>query len=367
MHFVMELELVYLKLIGVIFFILAGIEVFIFSINNRKNRIKKEMKNLIINEIMIGSLFIFNGIIFPFIFSNSIQQLDFGLISKQIIEGQTYYLIMIGLISGIVSYFILILMWALRNYKKNRLISKSEWEKQFLNKVSHRRTPTEEFKRKYFPIIIGLVIISIHLVLNAFKELELIISWNQGFVEMLIQYMFLVTVLFLTFIKENIRLININLLSEYIKKQAPYRYFRQEFYTFTSRMPLFLSIIPFVYFGNSVFYTVAIIATLSDSSASIIGKQFSKFHPDFPPNKKTPEGHIAGFLITFLIIFIVNLTNPFNEINKNEINIIAFGVALIFLLIDVYGKYISDNILNPVLCGLTLVGLLIIFQKIEFI
>ncbi|MHA1340595.1 MAG: hypothetical protein ACTSRZ_10485 [Promethearchaeota archaeon] len=354
------------KIIGMTLFIICGIIILIFSIRTRHTEIKVAKKSILLNEILIGALFIFNGIIFPILFSRHIVESDFHSIPATTIEAQTYFLCIVGLVLGFIIYSFLILFWWYRNHKKNQLISREEWKKEFFDKITHRRKPSEEFRRKYFPLFIGFSIIIVHITFSMVEFINSKILWSTSYVEVFIQYMILLIALFLTFVKENIRLRNINLLTNELRKKAPKKYVREEFYTFTSRMPLFLSVLPFIYFGNNIFYIIALIGTISDSSASIIGKQFSKFHPDHPPDEKVAEGHIAGFIITFLIIFVVNFSHPFIEMTNNEINIMAFIVALVFMLIDIYRKrlQISDNILNPIFCGLSLVGIQTIFQVI---
>jgi len=130
---------------------------------------------------------------------------------------------------------------------------------------------------------------------------------------------------------------------------------RDEIYELSATAALTLAFVPIFFFPISVFAAAALIASIGDGAASLIGIRFGKRH--FPKkSKKTIIGYIAGFLgslITALIIYCI--FEPSMAFLK--ILILSFSGALVFLIVDLLNLKINDNILNPIFCGLVM-GLL---------
>ncbi|MEJ2248420.1 MAG: hypothetical protein P8Y70_00940 [Candidatus Lokiarchaeota archaeon] len=138
-----------------------------------------------------------------------------------------------------------------------------------------------------------------------------------------------------------------NLLSKSMKER--------EFYEFTKPVAMVLALAPIYFLNFSIFVSVALISTVGDGAASIIGLKFGKFN--FPKNSnKTITGYIAGFFTSFIVAFI-GLTVFKSSFSINEVLFLSFIGALAFLIIDLANVNIDDNILNPLLCG----GLMAIF------
>ena len=75
---------------------------------------------------------------------------------------------------------------------------------------------------------------------------------------------------------------------------------------------------------------------------------------NFPKNtNKTIIGYIAGFIVSFIITFIC-LIIFMNFMTFFKIISIAIGGAFTFFAIDLSNIKIDDNILNPLLSGLTM-------------
>jgi len=123
-----------------------------------------------------------------------------------------------------------------------------------------------------------------------------------------------------------------------------------EIYEFTKPVALVLSFVPIFFLPMSIFSSAALISTLGDGAASILGIRFGK--KTFPKgSKKTIIGYLAGFLSSLgcsIIVFLI--FEPFMPIIK--LSIISVSGALTFLTIDLLNLKIDDNITNPILCGL---------------
>ena len=121
---------------------------------------------------------------------------------------------------------------------------------------------------------------------------------------------------------------------------------RREIFEFTKPASLVLAMAPTFIFPFGVFSAAALIATLGDGAASVIGMRFGKKH--FPKNSsKTIMGYIGGFLASFgisipcLLIFDAHL-------GISKILIIAFAGACVFFIVDLLNLDIDDNMLNPI-------------------
>lgn len=125
---------------------------------------------------------------------------------------------------------------------------------------------------------------------------------------------------------------------------------RKELFEFVKPVSLVIAMVPALFFPFGVFISVALIATLADGAASLIGKKYGKRHfPKFSP--KTLEGYIGGFIAAFGIAFGCLLIFEFNNIEILEMIIISFSGAAIFLIIDLLSLEIDDNMLNPLFCA----------------
>ncbi|MFX1280295.1 MAG: hypothetical protein ACFFA3_12840 [Promethearchaeota archaeon] len=127
---------------------------------------------------------------------------------------------------------------------------------------------------------------------------------------------------------------------------------KNEIYEFTKPVALVLSLVPILFLPFSIFTAVALIATLGDGAASIIGLRFGKLHIPKSSNK-TLIGYISGFLVSFFIVF-VSLWAFEHLLKIIEIIFISFSGALVFFFVDVFNHEIDDNILNPILCALVM-------------
>jgi dolichol kinase len=104
----------------------------------------------------------------------------------------------------------------------------------------------------------------------------------------------------------------------------------------------YLNVYPFEYAEAAIIATV-----IGDAAAAIVGKSFGTHQLIFT-EKKTVEGAIAGFLVTWIVssTFLALVQIDFAPI-------LGLGIALVFLLTDLRENpptdLLCDNILNPIL------------------
>ena len=120
---------------------------------------------------------------------------------------------------------------------------------------------------------------------------------------------------------------------------------------FTKPVPLILALVPIFFWAPfSIFTAAALIASLGDGAASLIGLRFGKTH--FPKNSsKTVFGYLSGFFVSFGVTFFAFWLFD-SWIGLGNLFILAFGGALGFLLVDLSNLSLDDNILNPIVSSL---------------
>ena len=105
-----------------------------------------------------------------------------------------------------------------------------------------------------------------------------------------------------------------------------------------------------------VFFTAIWASCIADSFASLIGNKWGKhrwgaYHiGKFP--QKTVEGTLGGGLVMLLgALGTFLFTGSLGYMSFGLILGIAVGCAGLFMAIDVFGRYIDDNILNSLVIG----------------
>jgi len=133
---------------------------------------------------------------------------------------------------------------------------------------------------------------------------------------------------------------------------------RREIFEFTKPVALVLSFTPIFFFPFGIFSSTALISTLGDGAASLMGLKYGKKH--FPKqSKKTFIGYIFGTLTSFIVCFVsIFVFQPL--LNFQEIIVLSVVGSISFLIIDLSNLNIDDNILNPLFCGF-LMGLVYFF------
>ncbi|HMF31774.1 MAG TPA: phosphatidate cytidylyltransferase [Candidatus Lokiarchaeia archaeon] len=121
-----------------------------------------------------------------------------------------------------------------------------------------------------------------------------------------------------------------------------------ELVTYIASAPLVLGFVPFIFAPFQMFLSVALITSLADAAASLVGKQFGKHHLS-PTNKKTFEGLFAGGFAAFIIVALAMGTYPAAAVTS--VIAMAAIAASLFMTVDLTVKNYSDNIMNSLVCG----------------
>ena len=123
-----------------------------------------------------------------------------------------------------------------------------------------------------------------------------------------------------------------------------------EIYEFTKTVILVLSMVPLLFLPFGIFAAAALITSIGDGAASLVGVGFGRHH--FPKNSnKTIIGYIAGFLASFGVsLFALFLFEP--DLLPFKVIVMSLSGAIVFLTIDLLSLNIDDNILNPIFTGI---------------
>src|SRR6056297_732641 len=264
---------------------------------------------------------------------------------------------------------ILILIWIeglniniyRRKCKKNpELVEERNYDK-FLKKLknaydekSHRKDIIKDLTRKFLHIVILGVVFGVYGLANADFMQDNLNNWGltpiafrngvyllaAGFFVLMFSY------------ADSIRLSHF----EYCPDWAHKWYFKSlepstESYTYISSVPFLLSLASLLYIPyDAVIFSAAMISCIADAAASVIGKSFGDHKMEnfgvYP--EKSFEGMLAGAFSAYISVFLV-----FHTFHKATPagwdNLLAFIGAVIFILIDAYGKAVADNILNTLI------------------
>jgi dolichol kinase len=317
---------------------------FIYVIRNKKEKIEK---HLFLNELLIVSLLLIAGILFPFMFQFHSPDLSSDSLNFMWLVTSTIFLIELGILFTILIYNTLI---SKRNPKimKERDYSKycQEFNKNWNDDLK------SELGRKFLHLFTTFIIFFFWTLGVILEDLEIL---NKlGLDNYSFSYWLIITVGFgfviMFQIADLARLNRFYMIPNWARRW--YLDMKQnELYTFIASTPLVLSFTPFIFTPFPIFASVALITTGADAVACIIGKKYGKYSLRKNSNK-TIEGFIAGGFTTFLIVMIVPiLYHVWMPVSIVKIILMAVVATLLFLIVDLCSKNISDNILNPFLTG----------------
>ena len=318
-----------------------------YTLKNFKE--KKREKNLI-NEIAISILFLFAGASFPFLYQFHSPELE-----QEAINLLWFWSSIIFLLEMII--WAIILTYNTKISKRSSELMKERDYNEYKKKVLANWIDDlkGELGRKVLHIFTGSVIFifwTIGIILNEVGFLKIVNLDVYSF-----SYWWIITIGFAFVIMFQIadlaRLNRAYMLPNWARKW--YLSMRpKELDTFIASTPLVLAFVPFIFAPFPIFAAVALITTLADGLACIIGKKYGT-HPLRKNSKKTLEGFIAGAGSTYLIVVVIMIIyNSWIELNFIEIFVMAFAATIMFMVIDLYIERISDNIMNPILTGLAM-------------
>lgn len=335
------------------YLIFFGLCVLYFAFKTRLHPEKVSTSRLFKNEILIGIMFFVAAGFYPFLFTD---------LAPASVRSQLYFHLWDSLTVNLVIWGILLPLWKKKDKQSGFAMNESEWHAQihliFKERAENRNSKNNFVRKKvhfiYIMIILGLYYLGV--ILENFGSLPA--GWTGQIVSVWLQVAVIINYLWIMIIFDLVRLLKFNsLMSKFLMDSASTSLKRDELYSFTSAHVLLLALIPFVPASPSpqVLMAVWAITALSDAMASIIGMKFGKQRPTPRNDHKTLEGYIAGFMSTFLIILFTHLICPFPNITWMGVTILAFLTAAGFFLVDFFVREISDNLMNPLICGLVLV------------
>ncbi|MFX1523893.1 MAG: hypothetical protein ACFFCC_10335 [Promethearchaeota archaeon] len=326
--------------------IFVGYSIFTFNYSF-KNRKSKSKNHLFINEVLIATLFFIAGISFPFMYQHHSPFLSQGSLNFLWFFTTVFFIIELIIWAVILSY---------NGYiaKKNPEIMAERDYAKYCEEINKNYVDDlkSEWTRKILHLFTCFVIFffwTLGLILDDIGILPLWGLDNYSF-----SYWLIITVGFGFVIMFQIgdltRLNKFYMLPKWAKKW--YLGMRQEEQcTFIASTPLVLSFTPFLFAPFPIFAMVALIATGADAAACLIGKKYGK-HNLRKNSNKTIEGFITGGLSTFLIVIIISiLYHAWMPVSIEKTLVMATTATILFLLIDLFARNISDNILNPMVTG----------------
>ncbi len=333
----------------IIFISLASISI----IQTIKKRVEKKEKHLFTNEILVGLLFLLSGILFPFMYvahSNlPVDTLNFLWLSTSLI---------------LIFEIILWLSIMFKNSFKVKSKPEEVWDyktfcKEF--RANWKYDFKKDVERKFLhllPVFVIFIFWTLGMILDSLGVLAQLGLDTYSFA-----YWLIITVGFAFCVMFQVadlaRLSKPYLLPQWAKSWYSKSMKPDELESYISSAPLVLSFVPFVFAPFPIFAAVALITAGADAAASLVGKKYGK-HKFKENSKKTIEGYIAGFSMTFLIVVMVTgIYHPFMAVSIGIIVTMAIVASMLFLLIDAFAGNITDNILNPILTGLGMWWILI--------
>ncbi len=340
----------YFMICSQIYFIIFGSINLFYTIMSRNAPKKKQLSGIIINEILVAIGFFVLAIIYPFLF-NFVDVL---------IRQMLYFHLWDSLTVHIFCWKIY-LYFARRNNKKyHREMDYEHWKEHFLERYSGISEFKKDTKRKLAHFYPALVIIGIYFLGDALESFTTIYGIDSLTFSKYWQLTIAIHFLWMMNIADLFRLNSFKKLGKFATRWFENSLRPSELETFAQGSIMILSWIPFFLVDSQILLAIVLISSISDGVTSILGIKFGRI--TIKGTKKKLEGTIAGFITTYLLVIIINLILPFQELQGIEIHIIALFAAIGFGLVDIFGRKITDNFLNPVVTGLIIWIMLVIFQ-----
>jgi len=340
-----------------ILFIVMGLSQFYYAIK-LKRRFPKEHN--FYNSFIVVLLWIVSGIIYPFFYMEDNEHVRFH---------QSFSMNIICIYSFLLIFSILLYQHRVvlkdRPYlKQNRTLAKflEKYELTNINQNNNKSYSLRtDFHRKLFHLIpAGVIIIlwnfSVYIwegVWHADQVWGITVHDFGMFLILTIGYTGVILFVALDFVRLSYIFENRNiyhLLPDSLSNLLIKTLRRNEIYEFTKTVMLVLSMVPLLFLPFGIFAAAALITSIGDGFASLVGVAFGKHH--FPKNSnKTIIGYIAGFLASFVVsLFALFLFEP--DLLPFKVIVMSLSGGIVFLIIDLLSLKIDDNILNPIFCGI---------------
>ncbi|MFA5406840.1 MAG: hypothetical protein WC307_05805 [Candidatus Nanoarchaeia archaeon] len=326
--------------VTILFFIIGG-QYLYYTFKLRKAFHKKHN---ILTSYATFILWLTAGLLYPLLYPNNLLM-------------QSLSSIIIMLVVPLI--FIIVLSIQRNAIKKNPLLMDKRGIKSFVSLFKQKENvlnkPYHDLMRKLFHAIPSLMIMIIWVTCSIIgqPELRMPLILTTG-------YAGLTAFAFLDFIRLsfiNNKKVN-HLLPDSINKLLARVIKEQELYEPLKVAPLILAMIPILFFPFPVFFSMMLIATISDGMASVTGHYFGK--KKFPANSnKTIVGYFAGAITSFILVIIS--FSLLSTLLINKIILIGLVGTAAFFITDFVNMRIDDNILNPLISGLV-IGLTYLFS-----
>ncbi|MHA1729069.1 MAG: hypothetical protein ACTSWY_10095 [Promethearchaeota archaeon] len=342
------LQLVPFTVICVMFYNLIFIIInFRYAFKTRNNPEKRDHHEYFINEIFMNTVFFFFILIYPFLFIFNVP--------NEIIRAQIYFHLWHSMSWHVPCWFVYLFFARRNDRRKNRSVSYKEFKEKII--ANYKDDAKSESKRKTMHLISPGIIISFYItgiLLDQFIFIPTGAMWTSTSFAVFMQINVGMHFLWAMNIGEYLRLQKFEKLGQVGRNWFEGTIRPSELNTYSAAIIMGLGLLPFFLAPQAILISVGLIGAFSDAMASVIGKKYGKIRSK--KSKKTIEGYIAGFVSTYLIVIIVNLFVPYpNTVFNVHIilvsNLMALGAAVGFLLVDRFTVIISDNFLNPIICG----------------
>lgn len=326
-------------------YIAFSIATLAYTLKNRKIKIKNHH---FINELLIALLLFNAGILFPFMYQFHNPDISIGVLNTLWLLSSVLFVI------EMIVWILMLLYNAIKSVRNPDMLNKRDYSLyKSMVESNWNDNIKDEFGRKILHLFTCSVVFVFWIIGMIFNEL--------GFLNLIqldiytFSYWWIITIgyafVFMFQIADLARLNYFYTLPKWAKKW--YLSMRpKELDTFIASTPLVLSFVPFVFAPFPIFAAVACITTAADAAACLVGKKIGKTQLK-RGSDKTFEGFIAGGISTFTIVLtIMFLFNQYISINLTKIFLMAIVATILFLIVDYFVDFISDNILNPFLTGL---------------
>lgn len=312
-----------------------------------KNRESKRKNHNLINEIFIAILLFNAGILFPFMYQFHTPEISLKRLNTLWFLSSSLFII------EMIIWVFTLTYNGMKSMKNPEILNSRDYNSYKSNIINNwSDNVKDEFGRKILHLFTCSVVFIFWIIGMLLDQL--------GFLNVLqldiynFSFWWIITIgygfVFMFQIADLARLNYFYTLPKWAKKW--YLSMRPtELDTFIASTPLVLSFVPFVFAPFPIFGSVALITTVADAAACLVGKRIGK-NPLKKRSDKTIEGFIAGGSATFIIVItMMFIFNQFILVDLIKVLLMAITATLLFLIVDYFVNHISDNILNPLLTG----------------